>query len=211
MGFRGDLWVNLSYKPEVRMQETKNATEHITELEHMRETLWGRLEAAKEAQAKYYNWSHKDISFWVGDLVMLWSTNITFLCILKKLDDQQIGLFCIINTYGKNAYKLHLTLKYRDIHPVFYVLLLEPYYTHVGKPPPLRPIEIKGEQEWYINKILKEYMYQKQKQYYIHWKGFRPEGNTWEPKESIRDTIALDVYEAKQVMKPMRVLKQRKR
>jgi hypothetical protein len=90
-----------------------------------------------------------------------------------------------------------LTPKYRDIYPVFYVLLLEPYYTRVGKPPPLRPIKIKGKQEWYINKILKECMYQKQKQYYICWKGFGPEGNTWEPEESVRDTIALDVYEAK--------------
>jgi hypothetical protein len=147
MGFRGDLWVNLSYKPKVRMQETKNATKHIMELEHMQEILQGRLEAAKEAQVKYYNWSHKDISFWVGDLVMLWSTNITSPCTLKKLDDQQISPFRITNTYGKNAYKLHLTPKYRDIHPVFHVLLLEPYYTRAGKPPPPRPIKIKGEQE----------------------------------------------------------------
>jgi hypothetical protein len=37
---------------------------------------------------------------------------------LKKLNNRQISLFYIINTYGKNAYKLHLTLKTSTYEPI---------------------------------------------------------------------------------------------
>lgn len=111
----------------------------------MRKTLHTCLESAKEKQAKHYNKSLKDITFKVGDFVMLRSENITSPRECKKFDERYIGPFPILDTWGKNAYKLRLVPKYRDIHPVFHVSLLEPYYGRAGRPLPPDPVMIDGE------------------------------------------------------------------
>jgi hypothetical protein len=63
---------------------------------------------------------------------------------VKSFDERYIGPFPIIDIWGKNAYKLRLVPKYRDIRPVFHVSLLEPYYGRGGRPLPLDPIIIDG-------------------------------------------------------------------
>ena len=73
-----------------------------------------------------------------------------------KLDHQQLGPFTIINTVGKQSYKLQLSLLYRQLHPTFHISLLEPYYKQEGEVqnPPEIPIDGEDTPEWEIESIV---------------------------------------------------------
>ena len=86
---------------------------------------------------------------------MLRAKNIRNLRPAQKISDRQHGPFTIIETWGKQAYRLQLTPQYRQMHPVFHVSLLEPYRARPGeeeaKP---GPVIIDGEDEWEVESIL---------------------------------------------------------
>ena len=200
MGFRGDLRMNTDEEP---LFPNENALERVKRLEKSREILQTRLQEAKKRQAKHYNEHRKDISFKIGDFVMVRSDNITSPRECKKLDERQIGPFPIIDTWGKNAYKLRLVPKYRDIHPVFHVSLLEPYYTRAGRPPPPAHVEIEGEKEYVVDEIIAERVYRRRKEYLVRWKDYAPPNDTsWEPEEYVKETQALDIYLEKSRVQP---------
>jgi hypothetical protein len=51
----------------------------------------------------------------------------------KKLDFPYKGSFKVIKKIRKQAYQLRLPADWRQIHPVFYMSLLEPYYQQKGE------------------------------------------------------------------------------
>ena len=116
-----------------RVNEIWDAWGHITEL----------LEKSKKAMAKQYNRNHINKSFRIGDEVYLWAKNIKTIWLNVKLDHQQLGPFTIINTVSKQSYKLQLPLLYGQLHPIFHVSLLKPYYRQEGEiqNPPEIPID----------------------------------------------------------------------
>jgi len=79
-----------------------------------------------------------------GDLIILLSRNITTKRPSKKLDIKFLGLFKIIETKGKQAYKLDLPQIYSRIHNIFHVSLLEPYKQRPDNILP-KPTPIKGQ------------------------------------------------------------------
>ena len=58
---------------------------------------------------------------------MLSNKNFTIKRPSKKLDAKFLGSFKVIETKGKQTYKLDLPQIYSRIHNIFHVLLLEPY------------------------------------------------------------------------------------
>jgi hypothetical protein len=60
--------------------------------------------------------------------VLLWAKNITTRRPLKKFDARYLGPFLVSKRIGKLAYRLDLPLSMSWLHPVFNVLLLEPWY-----------------------------------------------------------------------------------
>ena len=52
--------------------------------------------------------------------------------------------------------------------------------------PPL-PIQIKGQEEWEIEKILQHHERYGKNEYLIRWKEFNQEENTWESKENLEN------------------------
>ena len=196
MGFRGDLRINLEEEPQFPNEKAHDRIERLGKMRHM---LQIRLQNAKEEQAKYYNRHRKEMTFKIGDFVMIRSDNITSPRECKKLDERQIGPFPIIDAWGKNAYKLRLVPKYRDIHPVFHVSLLEPYYVRAGRPLPPAHVEIEGEKEYVIDEIISDRIYRRRKEYLVRWKDYTPPNDTsWEPEDYVNDTQALDIYLDKQ-------------
>jgi hypothetical protein len=69
------------------------------------------------------------------------------------------------------------------IHPLFHVSLLEPYRksTIPGwllAPPPL--IEINGEEEFEVSKIIDSRINRRRLEYLVHWQGYEVSERTWE-------------------------------
>jgi hypothetical protein len=147
MGFRGNLEIDIdaenspSNVPEAQLQAER--------LKIIRATLEETLQKAVEAQKRYYDRRHKPMAFKIGDQVTLRTKNIRRIRPSGKLDSRYEGLFTIIDTWGKNAYKLSLPPQFKGIHPVFHVSLLEPYYMRDGKPADPGPISIDGQDECY--------------------------------------------------------------
>ena len=88
------------YAPLVkdRIDKIQNAWSHIA----------GLLEKSKEVMAKQYNKHHINKSFRISDEVYLQAKNIKTIRLNVKLDHWQLGPFTIINTVGKQSYKLQL-------------------------------------------------------------------------------------------------------
>ena len=97
---------------------------------------------------------------------------------------------------GSRAYKLELSPPWK-IHPVFHVSLFEPYRTW-NRPnreePPRDPEEI-GDLELEVERIFKSEIITstrkvrgrnktiKELRYFVKWKGWAEDENTWEPRE----------------------------
>ena len=118
-----------------------------------------------------------------------------------KLDDKWLGPFMIKQVIGYNTRCLELPETMR-IHPVFYVLLLEPYNgqesERLTQEPP-RPIEINGEEEWEVEVILDSRLQKLGRrkretlQYLVKWSGFPRVEATWQLAEDVAN--ARDVVE----------------
>ena len=72
----------------------------------------------------YYNKNHLEKSFNVGNQVYLTAKNITTRKPSDKLNLKFIGPFRILEPIGSRTYRLELPTNFKDIHPVFHVLLL---------------------------------------------------------------------------------------
>jgi hypothetical protein len=82
----------------------------------------------KELVAKYYDKKRKDKIYLLGEKVLLFMKYIRLRCVLSKLLDRFLGPFTIVKRIDINAYRLELLAKYRWLHYIFYILLLELYY-----------------------------------------------------------------------------------
>ena len=82
------------------------------------------------------------------------------------------------------------------VHPVFHISLLTPYHAstlpgRVQPPPP--PIIVEGFEEFEAEEILDSRIHYNKLQYFIDWKGYKPDEWMWEPAEFLKnakDTIA---------------------
>ena len=85
---------------------------------------------------------------------------------------------------GPLAYKLRLPKSMCRLHPVFNVVKLTPAPTDPipGRriTPPADPIIEEGEEEWEVEEVLDSRLRYRKLQYFIKWKGFGIDANSWE-------------------------------
>ncbi|EDN02416.1 hypothetical protein HCAG_00280 [Histoplasma mississippiense (nom. inval.)] len=192
MGYRPDLKINVSKPPQ---PVAIHAASHAKHIEETRHKLIENLQKARQAQKIYYDAKHKPQQFKIGDYVMLNAKNLRLLRPVRKLDHKYVGPFKILNTIGKQAYKLELPPSYRNIHPVFHVSLLEPYNRRNGALPEPGPELVDGEEEYQVEEILeKRQRKNKPPEYLVRWTGWGPSGDTWEPEENILNTQAFEIF-----------------
>src|SRR3954463_552135 len=122
------------------------------------------LVLAKANQEKYANQHRRDVSFSVGDKVLLSSFHIHLASQAqrptRKLQARFIGPYTIIDKVSPVAYKLELPPSL-SVHPVFHVSLLRTYTApstvtdHISTSPSLPPaVTVDGHEEYEVERIL---------------------------------------------------------
>ena len=142
------------------------------------------LQRSVGLQQKYYDQKHRDIHYEVGDLVLLSTRNLKMKGTTAKLQRRFVGPFKIIETIGRQAYKLLLPEDWK-IHPVFHVSLLKDWRTaslHEDQPIPSDALEV--EEPFYeVEKILRWRKIKRNKkiikEYLVLWKGYPVEEASW--------------------------------
>ena len=141
---------------------------------------------------EYYDSKHTPIFFKVGDLVNLrLHRGFTVPSIQhKKIQQQFVGPFRILERIGRLAYRLELPGIMR-IHPVVSVAHLQPA-TKLEEDPFQRPrpqlqhplpVIVDGEQEFVIERLLRRRKIRRGRgfstEYLVRWAGYRPEDDAW--------------------------------
>jgi hypothetical protein len=122
-----------------------------------------------------------DQKFKVGDKVLLSTKylNLKHSKKSRKLLPKWIGPFEVVQVVGPVAYKLKINPGWR-VHPVFYVLLFEPYREDGRVQPSPPPIEMEGALEYEMDLVLEHRFWgiRNPKAYYkVAWKGYGVEHN----------------------------------
>ena len=147
------------------------------------------LEAAQQRMKAQADKHRRDVTYAVGDKVLLNSRNICFKVGAKKLMPKWLGPFTVTQLVGRPghevAVKLELPAEWRH-HPVFHVSLLKPYIGNQRYTPP-GPVDwIDGEPMWKVERILDHQVKKVGKRtlytYLIKWQGYSAEHNSWEPE-----------------------------
>lgn len=178
-------------------------------LARWRTALVRAQETTKTAQArqkKYADEHRRQLTFVVGDRVLLATANLKLVGETKrarKFTERFIGPYRVKKVINANAYELELppTLK---IHPTINISQLKEYHDGSAafptRPTPLtRPepaaINNDGTAEWSVERILDHRRYGRRKilQYLILWKGYPVHEATWEPIENLDGALELVV------------------
>jgi hypothetical protein len=113
------------------------------------------LIAAQQRQKAFADKNRVEKTLKVGDKVLLSTKYLNLKHSEKscKLLPKWIGPFEVVQVVGPVAYKLKMTPGWR-VHPVFHVLLLEPYRESGRMQPPPPPIEMEGALQYKVESFL---------------------------------------------------------
>lgn len=167
-------------------QSNPAAEERLTQLEELQKEIRSSMAIAQEKQKEFADrHREKEPEYKVGDKVWLSAQNITTDRPTKKFAAKRLGPYKVIAKVSSHAYKLDLPHT-MPIHPVFHVSLLTPHTTDTipGRTQPeLPPVIVEDHEEFEVEKIVNSRKHYGKVQYLVKWKGYGPEGNTWEPPE----------------------------
>ncbi|XP_040178120.1 uncharacterized protein LOC120928330, partial [Rana temporaria] len=131
----------------------------------LQETQGKLIETLREAQESYKKAADRHRralpTFHVGDQVWLSTKNLKVHVPSAKLGQKFVGPFQILAQINPVAFRLKLPASMK-IHPVFHISLLKPFHenTFSGRTlPPPPPVEVQGEEEYVVEKILDSRIY----------------------------------------------------
>ncbi|KAF8644086.1 hypothetical protein AX16_008700 [Volvariella volvacea WC 439] len=150
------------------------------------------LERSAQIMKRYYD-QHKDTppTFQPGDLVWLDSENIKSTRPSDKLAEEYHGPLKVIEKVGRSAYRLEIPTNWKQIHPVFNEVLLQPYVPPKfpmqkknTRPPP----DARGEYEIAVLTCIGVMGRgaKRELHYKTQWKGYPSEADmTWEARSEL--------------------------
>ena len=171
--------LNISVHPE-RELASRKAWEFSINLDKLHTTL---KEQIRTAQSRYQTSADAcrtpTPSFTTGSHAFVKAQFFHTTWLSKKLVEKYLGPFEVIVQVGMHSFMLRLPDSMWAVHPVFHISILEPAHGNVimectQSPPP--PVEIDGEPEYEISKILDSKIDKCWKHcnivYLIHWTGY---------------------------------------
>jgi len=170
------------------MERMKSATKEAKSVIHK----------AQKDMMRYYNQKRTLAPvFKPGDQVYLDASDIKTTRLSLKLSHRRLGPFEIEHQVGLLAYRLKLSHRMRQLHPVFNVIKLStaPEDPIPGRKlqAPLPSIVIDREKEWQVEEILDSHWHWRRFQFLVKWKGFSREQNSWEVASNVKapDLVAV--------------------
>jgi Chromo (CHRromatin Organisation MOdifier) domain len=182
-------WQAASSPKKLDMQR-RDAQEWVKRMEQIWKYAREGIELAQAKQKQQADKHRRDEEFQVGDYAMVstkrWNTGRPS----RKSDAQASGLYKILARIG-HSYKLDLP-SHIKIHPVFLpdklrrATSLPPLQGQIRDPEP--PIEINGEKEWEVERILAVRLFRKKRlQYRVKWIGY-DEDSQWYPAGNFKNS-----------------------
>jgi transposase InsO family protein len=180
--------VTVQMRRGVKNPSALKLTEHMQELQARAKKC---LIAAQQRQKRYADDGRRDVTFAVGDKVLLSTKNLKLkFAGTRKLLPKWVGPFEIEQKIGAVAYKLILPENMK-MHPVFHVNLLKAYRSDGRVQPPPLPEIIDDELEYEVETVLLHRQIGRGKrarmEFLIKWLGYGVEHNTWEPEAHLEN------------------------
>jgi len=148
------------------------------------------IEHAQSLQTKYFNRDHLPMTYEIGEKVLLSGKHIASRRPFKKLENKFLGPFDVVERIGKQAYRLKLPDRLKQLHDVFHVVLLEPYVARPGYEPPAVE-DIEDDPQWEVESIVSHRIVKGEDQYLVKWLGWSQEHNQWMMAEDLNNAEAL--------------------
>ena len=173
-----------------RQPKVEAADDFTKQMKFIHDEAQAALTKAKE-EMKYYADYHcgDPPKYQAGQKVWLETENLNITCPSKKLAENCIRPYPIIEVKSSNAVHLKLPQSIK-IHLVVNVSHIRPYIKaripQQTAPEPT-PIEIEGEFEYKVKQILNSQLYCGKLQYLVKWLGYMEEHNMWEPPSNLNN------------------------
>lgn len=173
------------------------ALDFTQSLKHRIDSARKWLLAAQDRQKAYADQHRRDVTYAVGDKVLLSTKDIKLKTAgTMKLMPRWIGPFQITKCVGKVAVQLSLPPKAR-MHNVFHVSLVKPYHPDGSvQPPPPRFLD--GDPVYTVESIIDDRATKRGRkqvhEYLIKWADYGPEHNMWVPEDWILDPSLISDY-----------------
>jgi hypothetical protein len=187
--------------------ELQRAIDTAKKLHGLWEWLQEQIGLAQTRMEHFANQSRKPApAYRVGDRVYLSARNIRTQRPSRKLDAKNLGPFKILEKVGPTSYRLKLDDSMK-IHPVFHsnLLRLDPENPLPGQVhKPADPVEIEGQLEYEVDKILDSRIYYGRLQYRASWVGYPPDSMWYEAENFENSADAVREFHAAYPRKPGR-------
>jgi hypothetical protein len=165
------------------------------------------IERAQQRQARYVDAHRRDVTFAVGDSVLLSTEHLRLVgsdMRTPKFSCKYIGPFKVRRVVNANAYELDLPPALQ-IHPVLNVSRLKAYRdgreqfparaAPDSRPPP-EAIREDGAEVWEVEAVLSRREIRSRVYYLVKWRGYPHWEATWEPASGLTDARdAIRAYE----------------